>query len=90
MPILSSLLLFAATLPAVTAVPPVVVSTLKPATALYIDERGTIYACADQSFGLYVQPLGSRQQIAFLYVPPPNTVHANEKQKYVATCLKIK
>lgn len=88
------ILLFAFFLPphqaTVTATPPVVTTKLTLATSFYIDEAGTIYTCADQSYALYVQPLGPKQQIAFYYVMPSQQVRSTDKQKYIATCLLVK
>lgn len=84
-----NLLLLLAALPTVLSTPPVVVSILAPATAHYISQSGTIYACADQSYGLYVQPLNSKS-IAFYYIAPPNSIHASDKEKYFVTCIAVK
>jgi hypothetical protein len=74
----------------VTSTPPVVVSTLALATAHFIDEAGVIYACADQRYGLYVEPVVTQGQQVFIYVIPPQTIHEDAKTKFIATCLLIK
>lgn len=69
--------------------PAVVSTTLKEATAYYIEMDGTIWTCGEGSFAMYVQPM-SKKTLAFFYVSPPTMVHESVTEKYAVACLEIK